>query len=175
MHLMRYMHRDHLINRAWCCGEREYGGGGSSSYSCSWVFTDLQEMAHSCNFVSIRKRGLLKKPKRSLWWRSGIKSFHTFKICLACNKAQQASVFNHLWKTGRKMTCRAAASRLPQTFHASLSTDCKIKVTACPSVEAIVALQAKLHRNIELMFQWSIKRLWTRIHTSSAAPNLLSV
>lgn len=38
-----------------------------------------------------------------------------------------------------------------EMFHASLSTDCKIRVTLCPPVlrEMIVALQAKLSQSME--------------------------
>lgn len=38
-----------------------------------------------------------------------------------------------------------------EMFHASLSTDCKIRVTLCPPVlrEMIVALQAKLPQSME--------------------------
>lgn len=45
-----------------------------------------------------------------------------------------------------------------EMFHASLSTDCKIRVTSCPPElrEMIVALQAKQPQSMEWMCQWSI-------------------
>ena len=90
-------------------------------------------------------------------WKKSRKEYE--KIREKKKKKIFSRFFSSLWKWGRNMTHHPSHSQpFSEMFHASLSTDWKIRVTSCPPAlrEMIVALWAKLPQSIEWMCQWSI-------------------
>lgn len=105
-------------------------------------FNDIQPL----RFVK-PPRGLLPAKKGKTcrvggWGGSTTHNFTHFQV-----------LYISLWKWRRKMTHHSSHCQpFSEMFHASLSTDCKIRVTSCPSVlgEMIVDLQAEYRINVPM-------------------------